>query len=904
MLAFDKDIGENGKITYSIKSGKGKAKFRIHPDNGVVYAAKNLDQDSYDLVIKAEDNGNPKKVKTTAVHVEIVDAPDDSLQPPKIISADQTVDVTENDQPGYLVTYFQAEDGDNDRLWYDIIDGDDNNEFYIGESGNVLLAKRLDWERKKEYNLTISVTDGTHIVKTHLYVSVINSNDHRPQFTENEYRVEISENTEKDSEILQLHATDADDDKKLFYSLHTAKNPTSLSLFRVDSVSGVITLTQKLDRELIVEHLLVVSVKDQGTPAKRNFAKVIIRVHDFNNHIPEFTSKLIEGKVYETAAEGTQVVQVYAIDRDAGENAKITYSIVSGNIGNAFQIDVNMGIISVVKELDINALPEYMLQVRASDNGKPPLSSQIPVHIMIQMADNAPPRFTSDARERATEIYENIPIGSFVKHLDVRSTSSVIFEIINGNLNDVFFINPSTGIITTKDDVDYERNNFYNLTIRATNMAAKEAHCNIIIQVLDVNDNNPFFESSVYRGEISEAAPIGSLVTLLTNDEMKNSSLHSKYNETVPLVIKARDLDSGQNSLLHYDIVEYLPRKYFHIDSSSGAIKNIFILDHEKIPFFSFNVKVSDLGKPRLSSITTARVEIKIININDCAPTFLQKDYNVTLLLPTYENVAVIQVNATDKDALDDSILRYDIIDGNFDSVFRINSKDGTIVTTKNIDKIKSFYKLHVRVSDGKYSTIAYVYIKVENSENSGLVFQKPIYESSVTENSTKIQMVCVVNVLGTALNEHIEFRILNPTDMFKIGLTSGAIETTGNRFDREEKDNYELIIEARSQMGILSSDNQNPRIAHGIVNVTISDENDNCPIFVNLPYYAVVSVDDPKGSVIIKVLVSTTEFHIYFFLLCSIITFYYVNMPFFSLLILSTLTYIFFVEKRKKGKK
>jgi protocadherin Fat 1/2/3 len=235
-------------------------------------------------------------------------------------------------------------------------------------------------------------------------------------------------------------------------------------------------------------------------------------------------------------------------------------------------------------------------------------------------------------------------------------------------------------------------------------------------------------------------------------------------------------------------------------------------------------VKVSDLGKPRLTSLTTARVEIKIINVNDCAPTFKQKEYNVTLLLPTYENVAVIQVNATDRDLLEDSILRYDIIDGNSDKVFNINANDGTIVTTRNVDKIKSYYKLHVRVSDGKYSTIAYVYVNVENSENSGLVFQKPIYENSVAENSTKIQTVCIVNVLGTALNEHVEFKILNPTDMFKIGLTSGAIETTGKRFDREEKDNYELIVEAKSQMG----ENQSPRIAHVVVKISISDENDN----------------------------------------------------------------------------
>lgn len=259
--------------------------------------------------------------------------------------------------------------------------------------------------------------------------------------------------------------------------------------------------------------------------------------------------------------------------------------------------------------------------------------------------------------------------------------------------------------------------------------------------------------------------------------------------------------------------------------------------------------QVTDLGKPRLSSETTAKVEIIVNDINDCPPIFSQKDYNITLLLPTYENVVVIQLNATDQDSSENSTLRYDIIEGNRDNVFSIDAGSG-IITTKDISHIGTFYKLHVRVSDGKFSKVAYVNINVETSENSGLIFQKQIYEGSILENSTKITTVTVVNVLGSTLNEHIEFRILNPTDMFKIGLTSGAIQTTGKKFDRELQDNYELIVEARSQL----PDREKPRIAHVIVNVTILDINDNCPMFVNLPYYAVVSVDDPKGSVITKV--------------------------------------------------
>ena len=255
---------------------------------------------------------------------------------------------------------------------------------------------------------------------------------------------------------MQLHATDLDEDKKLFYSLHAARDPTSLKIFKVDSVTGSITLAQPLDRELVVEHELIVIVKDQGTPAKRNYAKVIITVHDYNDHVPEFTSKIIEGKVYETSPIGSNVVQVVAVDGDIGDNAKISYSIVSGNIGNVFSIDPEMGIVSVNKELDINTLPEYMIQVKATDHGKPSLSSQVPVHIMIVMADNAPPRFLKS--EPAVEIYENRPIGTFVMHLETRSTSSVVYDIIDGNVGDMFFINPSTGVITTKDLLDFEKN--------------------------------------------------------------------------------------------------------------------------------------------------------------------------------------------------------------------------------------------------------------------------------------------------------------------------------------------------------------------------------------------------------------------------------------------------------------
>lgn len=81
-----------------------------------------------------------------------------------------------------------------------------------------------------------------------LYVTVIDINDHRPNFLQKVYSVEISENVDKGTEILRLMATDEDEDRKVFYSLHAARSPASLSIFKIDSVTGGVFLNEKLDR--------------------------------------------------------------------------------------------------------------------------------------------------------------------------------------------------------------------------------------------------------------------------------------------------------------------------------------------------------------------------------------------------------------------------------------------------------------------------------------------------------------------------------------------------------------------------------------------------------------------------------------------------------------------------------
>lgn len=80
--------------------------------------------------------------------------------------------------------------------------------------------------------------------------------------------------------------------------------------------------------------------------------------------------------------------------------------------------------------------------------------------------------------------------------------------------------------------------------------------------------------------------------------------------------------------------------------------------------------------------------------------------------------------------------------------------------------------------------------------ESSSLVFQHREYHGYVTENTTKPLTVTVVSVLGGELNQHIRFLVTNPSPLFLLGPTSGALVTTGVPFDRESQDRYTVYVQ------------------------------------------------------------------------------------------------------------
>lgn len=77
--------------------------------------------------------------------------------------------------------------------------------------------------------------------------------------------------------------------------------------------------------------MLLFQVRDQDIPVKRNLVRVIVDVDDTNDNVPWFIGTPYSCRVFESAAIGSAVLQVTALDKDKGYNAEVVYSIESGN---------------------------------------------------------------------------------------------------------------------------------------------------------------------------------------------------------------------------------------------------------------------------------------------------------------------------------------------------------------------------------------------------------------------------------------------------------------------------------------------------------------------------------------------------------------------------------------------
>uniref|UniRef100_A0A3P8XZ66 FAT atypical cadherin 1b n=1 Tax=Esox lucius TaxID=8010 RepID=A0A3P8XZ66_ESOLU len=832
VIASDRDTGPNSELTYTIEEGDEQGRFFIEPKTGHVSSREVVSAGQYDiLTIKVVDNGRPQRSSTCRLHIEWIEKPEPSSEPLVFTETSLSFSVMETDPVAHMVGVISTQPMDRP-VWFKITGGNSDSQFDVSKgSGTLILAEPLHAEPKTNYSLTVEATDGTRSISTQVFVKVIDTNNHRPEFSRLRYEVHIPEDTAPETCILQLRATDKDDWNKLSFTLLSSTDPSSQGRFRLEPGTGKLYTVHPLDHEVMKRHTLTVMVRDEGVPVKRNLARVIVHVEDINDNPPWFTGPPYSGQVLGSASVGSSVLQVSALDRDKGSNAEIRYSIESGNEGKLFAIDPVLGTIKVVKKLDDEDKRQFELAVKASDRGEPPLSVVTTVCIAVTTPDNARPRFPQE--EISAVISETAPVGSLVILVSASSPSSVLYQIREGNINSAFDINPNSGAVVIQRLLDYETVSSYRLRVQATNMADMVCYATVLVHLRDENDNNPVLTRTEYRGVVSESAPVNTMV--LTS-------------ENSPLVIQATDSDSDLNGRLVYHIVEPYALDYFAIDTSTGAIHTVAGLDYEQRSEFNFTVQVHDSGKPQRFAESIARVAIHVTDVNDCPPKFSQDLFETSVVVPTYTGVKVISLHATDEDLRAGSKLMFSITDGNIGGKFMIDSTSGVILV-QNPNHLRNRYTLTVRVSDGRFSKTALVKVTVRENKNSDLKFTQDVYTASVPENTSERKTLAVLTAVAARnkVKKPLFYTILNPQGRFEIGHTSGVLFTTGVPFDREEQDTFEVVVE-------VTKEERSSGVSHAVVVVTVEDLNDNEPVFMGLPYSVLVPLHSEVGQALRQV--------------------------------------------------
>ena len=642
-----------------------------------------------------------------------------------------------------------------------------DNTFTVTESSAqvaITLNQKLDYESQRFFLLTISAHDRgspTRSSSATLEVHVLDVADSLPQFNATSYSTELAEDAPPSTYLLTVHAT-SQDSAPLATLQYVKVSGDSGNHFSLDGNTGVITLTKSLDFESTQVHVLVVQAQSVANPLLHSQTNVQISVINVNDHSPIFTRDLYTIAVLETVGVSHLVISVDAPDLDEGEFGKVSYRFRESTeqvVLDTFMLDSESGQITTIASLDREEREQYSFIVVGIDGGAPPRSSTSRVSITVTDVNDEAPVFTQ--RQYSASISENLDAGRSVIQVlaeDSDSAVSVVnYYIQSGNINSAFAIDVLDGLISTRIRLDREEQASYNLLVVA-NDGSNENSTRVIVTVLDLNDESPTFDLSLYNfPHVSEDVAVGSQVGL----------------------VQAPDLDEGSNGMVVYTSTNI--DRNFMIDRESGAIVLMASLDYEETERYVFDVTATDRGQPPRSS--TATVQIRVMDVNDNPPIF--EPHPSTLNIVENEPAgAITTVTATDADSGQNAAIRYEIAGDSYArKAFGIR-QNGEVYTVESLDReIISQYNLIIRAVDGgvvRQTATLSLTINVDDVIDYPPVFSEVVYEVLITRvHSRGLPVVTVhARTLDLVQPQSIIYHITsgaNPS-LFSIDQTTGMI--------------------------------------------------------------------------------------------------------------------------------
>ncbi|KAL3973021.1 cyclic AMP-responsive element-binding protein 3 [Sarotherodon galilaeus] len=435
------------------------------------------------------------------------------------------------------------------------------------------------------------------------------------------------------------------------------------------------------------------------------------------------------------------------------------------------------------------------------------------------------------------EVDKGTVIGNLAKDLNVnvRDLQTRNLNVVSGYSKRYFEANFKTGDLYVNERIDREElcPNVIKCTLNLEVILSNPMVLRRIeVTIADLNDNAPTFVEKSFSLNISESSPAGEHFLL-------------------PLAL---DADTGSNSVKTYRLS---PNEYFSLDIQGGgehtASAELVLqkaLDREKQAVVKLTLTAVDGGKP--PNTGSVQIIVHVLDVNDNTPMFSKTLYKARVNENAPAGSLVIQLNATDLDEGDNGRVIYTFVKrANFDpaDLFFINAETGEITVKGHLDyEAQSAYEIHVQATDRGPSP---------RRANGKLLVEIV----DVNDNAPEIVVTSLMNPVreDTAIGSVVALVTVTDKDGGENGQTRGKLAgSTPFKLISNYKNYYSLVVdgpldrEQRSvyNVTIIANDEGIPSLsASSVVNVEISDVNDNAPRFAEPAINIYIKENRPVGA-------------------------------------------------------
>ena len=888
-VATDNDAMNRGFI-YSLSPGTPALPFMVE-SNGALVVVGDLDYERttrYTFQITVSDSPGPGMSAMLASAMVTITILDRNDNPPVFLNTPYNVSVEETAINGFIILSFSSEDRDsqaNSVVQYSA-QGLTGTPFCLAtDDMNIVVCNAsllTSIERDMVFVITLVATNppgpGSSMQQStseNVTITLDLVNEFDPEVTSESvnhtgYHEEACGRTTCIGiSVFNFSSISSDADGGaggiLTYSLGTSDVPFSLN-----SLSGELVISERIDREVESLYSLVILVSDGGdlsgnirsTPITIN-----IPIYDIDDNPPQIVQPFVFNVTEEMTQRFNEVFgQVNVTDPDI--NGTRVYRVMSftdpplssgclTSVGRTHPdyLPINLGRITgdlsfcepVNFEEDRTV---FDIRVRVIDSGlngtNRPVTYTVDQTITVNVVDsndNTP--FFPPGQNFDFSIGENEAAGAIVgsvtaNDIDSGLNSLLVFSVVNGSTMSQcseavpFFavkINDTTANIIQCQGLDYEAQQVYTFDVQVRDSAAvpMSSTMQISVRVLDRNDNPPVFDADSYTARVFE-----------TDSSLMMSQV---------VIVTVFDRDSPPNSQSTFNIISPQPSP-FGLRGGNGSSVEVFVENPEQINFESdttmYVVTVQALNSPAVVGddiqLANTTVLISVLDVNDNAPTIMEP-----FALEVRENqpagTSIGRVNARDSDTGIGGQLNFFISMAGADQScsqdipFMINTTSGEVTTCQPLDyeslRTYRFLVIVCDLTDPPICSNRTFTVNIIDLNDNAPIFDEDPFVANLNElspNRTRVDLITSTDgdsqnnsiIAYSSLNTNLPFVIVGNEVLFDGDSTQLDFEGPIRAF----------IINIRGENPPHFSDDVTQTVDVALV-INIVDRNDNPPIFV-----------------------------------------------------------------------